>query len=87
MVQLRSTLPRNALIIISHRMGKCMKCGCITYVWNPISTVVGKFDRNNRKFREVSVAFIVDHCEATGLNPQQTTCMCGHDVTMHTLSN
>jgi len=32
-------------------MGKCLKCGCIAYVWNPISTVLSNFDRDARRFR------------------------------------
>lgn len=67
-------------------MGKCMKCGCIAYVWNPISTVASKFNKDN-KLKEVSVGFILKHCDAVGMNPQQTICMCGHDLTMHNINH
>lgn len=64
-------------------MGKCSRCGCIAYVWNPAGPSTRYFGRF-----PIVKSFNVLAVESDRENDKnkfyEHECMCGHDEVFHT---
>jgi len=79
----------------SAAMGKCCKCGCKKFVWNPVSAAEALRDRIGRRVEKTEVQMSEDGTHATLKSyPSINTdihnsrdalrnCLCGHHYNYH----